>query len=469
MHPTLRLGLVCIALCSGALLAAADRPNLLVILSDDHSAAHVGAYGNPDVRTPRLDRLASEGARLDRAYVTSPQCAPSRSSLVTGRMPMAIGTSRFSATVPPEVISLPELLRNAGYFTGFAGRPYHLDGSRNTPAPIRDHLRSEGLITFARRLDFLRESENDPQALAQWEEFLRTRPQDRPFYLQLGFSDPHRILTAPKVHDPTTLTLPPHYPDTPLVRADLAAYYDEVARLDGNVGRVLDRLEAEGLTASTLVVFMGDNGASQFRGKGNLTELGIRVPLIVRWPGVVPAGSATGTLFSGEDLTPTLLAAAGIEPPPSMTGRALLGAWTGSAFVPREHVLAERGAHGVALPYNAALFDVGRTVVTSRYKLIYNATWQLPYAALDFGNQPVWKDLEERHAAGTLEEPFRTLYFAPHRPMFELYDLAADPWELVNLSGRPELREHENALRLVLCRWMIRDRDHAPLPLPISP
>jgi N-sulfoglucosamine sulfohydrolase len=450
---------------------AANEPtpvaqNILVILSDDQSVPHLGVYGNPDIKTPRLDALAAEGLRLDRAYVTCPQCAPSRSSFVTGRSPVAITTSRFSATVPREVKTMPDYTRAAGIYSGFAGRPYHMDGSRNTPEPIKQFARELGLITFPDRLDFLKESENDTQAVAQFREFLDAVPAGKRFYLQLGFSDPHRIFTAPKVHDPATLTLPPTYPDTPLVRADLAAYYDEVARLDGNVGRVLDLLAERGLAENTLVVFLGDNGASQFRGKGNLNEMGIRVPAIIRWPGHVKPGSSSATLFSGEDLTPTLLAAAGLPVPADMTGRNLLDAWLDRPFTPRTELFAERGAHGVALPWNTALFDLGRVVVTDRYKLIYNVTWQLPYGPLDFGGQPMWRDLEARHAAGTLPEPFNTLYFAPQRPMFELYDLQSDPWELKNLAGQAEHYALETELRLKLCHWMMQERDYAPLPLP---
>src|SRR3954463_7302384 len=111
---------------------AADpaRPNILVVLSDDHSAAHVGCYGNSDIRTPNLDRFAAQGMRFDRAYVACPQCVPSRAAIMTGRSPVAIQMTRFSAPLPAEVKVFPELLRAAGYFAGVAGRTYHLDGSR---------------------------------------------------------------------------------------------------------------------------------------------------------------------------------------------------------------------------------------------------------------------------------------------------------------------------------------------------
>src|SRR5436305_8026864 len=120
-------------LLGASLLAAAEtspRPNVLIVLSDDQSVPHVGCYGNKDIKTPNIDRFAAEGMRFDRAYVTCPQCVPSRASMMTGRSPVAIGMTRFSAPLPAEVPIYPQLMRAKGYFAGVAGRTYHLDGAR---------------------------------------------------------------------------------------------------------------------------------------------------------------------------------------------------------------------------------------------------------------------------------------------------------------------------------------------------
>src|SRR5438270_148445 len=118
-----------------AAVSAAERPNVLVVLTDDHSVPHVGCYGNAEIRTPNLDRFAAQGMRFDRAYVTCPQCVPSRASLMTGRSPVAIQMTRFSAPLPAEVPVFPELLRAHGYFAGVAGRTYHLDGAAGNRLP----------------------------------------------------------------------------------------------------------------------------------------------------------------------------------------------------------------------------------------------------------------------------------------------------------------------------------------------
>src|SRR5262249_18290668 len=158
---------------------------------------------------------------------------------------------------------------------------------------------------------------------------------------------------------------------------------------------VLKELEDRKLAEDTLVLFMGDNGASQFRGKGTLYEFGVRVPLVVRWPGKVKPGSSADELVSGEDLAPTLLEAAGLTPPKEMTGKSFLKRLLDMPFAGRKYVFAERGAHGSGLPTNSAAFDLGRCVVTQKHKLIYNALWQIPYWPVDFAGDPHWKELQQ--------------------------------------------------------------------------
>jgi len=463
-------------LCLLAVLAPAaarpeERPNILLVLSDDHSVPHVGCYGNKDVRTPALDRFAARGLRFDRAYVACPQCVPSRAALMTGRSPVAIQMTRFSAPLPADVVTYPELLRAQGYYTGLCGRTFHLDGSGNMPAETQKVFEQHNLKTFHARVDYLRSS-SQKLAVAEMKEFLGQAPKGKPFFLQLCFNDPHRPLDAnaiPEPHDPAKLALPGHYPDTRLVREDFARYYDEIARMDAEFAKVLAVLDEFGVAENTLVAFMGDNGASQLRGKGTLYEFGVHVPLIVRWPGKVKAGGATSELISGEDLAPTFLEAAGAVPPKEMTGRSFAKLLRGEPFEGRKYVFSERGAHGAALPSNSANFDLGRCVATRTHKLIYNALWQIPYCPVDFAGDPFWKELQQLHEAGKLAPELDRLYFAPTRPMFELYDLSADPCEMANLIGKKEAAEVEHELKAALNEWMILNRDFLPLPLPPRP
>ncbi len=445
------------------------RPNVLLVLTDDHSAAHVGAYSNPDIKTPSLDAFAKEGMRFERMYVTAPQCVPSRASLMTGRSPVALQMTRFSAPLSIEYKTWLELLRGSGYFTGVAGRSYHLDSSQRLPPESQVVFDKHRLKTCERRLDFVKVGGAPAQALAQYREFLDLA-KGKPFALQLCSSDPHRELDANAIaapHDPNKIKLPAHYPDTPGVRADFARYYDEIARFDAFFAEALAELDKRGLARNTIVVFAGDNGASQFRGKGTLYEYGVRVPLIVRWPGKVKAGAVSKELISGEDLAPTFLEACGLKPLPEMTGRSFLKLLRGEPHTGRRYVFAERGAHGSGLPNGTAPFDLGRVVIGQRYKLIYNALWQLPYQPVDFKGAAFWKELQQMHKDGKLPAEMSRLYFSPTRPMFELFDLEADPSEFKNLINSPEHAGVARELKAALQEWMIMERDYLPLPVPV--
>jgi len=321
------------------------------------------------------------------------------------------------------------------------------------------------LRTFSDRLDFVKTAGQVNKCVDQFREFLDTVPKDQPFALQLCFHDPHRAYDAPKVHDPKTITLPRHYPDTEKVRADFAAYYDEIARLDGHFKLVLEELDKRKLAENNLVLFQGDNGAAQWRGKGTLYEFGIMVPLLVRWPGVTKGGTSSSELISGEDLAPTLLEACGEKPLKEMTGKSFAALLKGEKFDGRKYVFAERGAHGQGLPGQSSTFDLGRVVVSKTHKLVYNATYHLPYHGVDFGNSEMFKEVQQLAKSKMLPDPLNALYDGRPRKMIEVFDLTNDPSEFVNLAGKPETAEVEKELRAALLEWMILERDFLPLPV----
>jgi arylsulfatase A-like enzyme len=451
-------------------------PNILFVLSDDHSVPHLGCYGDPNVMTPNFDRFAAEAVRFNRAYTTAPQCAPSRKSILSGRSPVALQQTLFTLPLQADVVLFPELLKKEkGYHTGLVGRSHHLDGDSKETI-LQDIHRERDLKTTARRFDTCQiatggnGNETGNNALAQYRGFLDSVPAGKPFFLQLCFSDPHRgwdDAFHPHRHDPAKLKLPAHFPDLPAVRQDLANYYDEVARLDHHFGLVLEELDKRGLSANTIVLFIGDNGASQLRGKGTLYEFGLNVPLLVRWPGIAKP-AVSDALVSGEDLAPTMLEAVGITPPEIMTGRSFLPLLKGGQYTPRTHVFGERGPH-VGLPTQSASFDQSRTVIGPRYKLIYNALWQIPYHPVDFAGTPAWTSIASAKKAGKLPDAMARLYLQPTRPMFELYDLEKDPAEMVNLYDSVEHATIREDLRKHLVEWMILERDHLPLPLKPQP
>jgi len=466
------------ALLAARPLAAAQRPNtrpnILLILSDDHSRPFVGCYGNPTIRTPNLDRFAGEGMRFDRAFTAAPQCVPSRAALMSGRSPVAVRMGRFNSPLPPEVVTLPEHLRAQGYFTGICRRNFHLDGpgpGRLTPE-VQEIYDKHKLMTFDRRVDYLDRNSGPNQTVAKVTEFFDRVPKEKPFFLWLNFNDPHHVWDKLGTHDPAKIYLPPTLPDLPGVRGDLARYYDEVARMDGEFQSVVDLLKARGTADNTIVVFMGDNGYAFPHGKGSLYDLGLNVPLIVRWPGTVRNGSATSELISGEDIAPTLLEAAGAAVPKEMSGRSFLKLLRGESHQGRRYIFGQRLHHGSSIfdeNTKASGFDLSRCVRSQRHKLIYNCTPHMVYQPVDSANDPGWREMVEAHKAGRLAPVFDRSYFTHPRPVVELYDLEKDPAELHNLAGRPEHAALEHELKLALQEKMILDYDFLPLPLPITP
>src|SRR4029453_4339178 len=281
--------------------------------------------------------------------------------------------------------------------------------------------------------------------------------------------DPHHPWNAPAEFrpDPARLKLPAHWPDLPGVREQVADYCAEVNRVDRTIAGLLEILEKRGLLDKTLIVFAGDNGQALPHGKGSLYDPGSTVPLLIRWPGVVKPGGDSRELISNEDIAPTLLAAAGLSPHERMSGVSFLPLLKGEQHTRRKYIFVERGPHGTApvtVNMTNAGYDLSRAVRSERYKFIYNCTPWIPYAPVDWAGVPAWKQIKEASAAGTLAEGLRSTYFATPRPVYELYDLTADPSELNNLSGKPELASTERELRIALAEKMIVVSDSPPLP-----
>ncbi|MEM7143882.1 MAG: sulfatase [Verrucomicrobiota bacterium] len=452
------------------------RPNVLLVLSDDHSVPHVGAYGDVNCErlgiTPNLDAFAAEGMRFERAYTAAPQCAPSRTAIFAGRSPVGIGATRFAQPARPGVVFFTDVLRKNGYWTALDGRHQHLDGKNRDAEHIIVELEALGVRgeVFEDRFDhFVRGTSTKGEVLERVPEMvgavLDEVPEGKPFFLYFGFSQPHRKWGEDHEGiDPAALVLPADWPDLPEVRLDYARYLAEVRDLDRGFGSVMGVLEERGIAEDTMVIFMGDNGEALLRGKGTLYGRGTHVPLLVRWPGKVESGSVSEILVSGVDLAPTILAAAGLEPAEGMTGVNFLPALLGKPFAGREYVYAERGWHAGPLGRTDGL-DLSRSVTSKRYNFIYNATPEKVYSPVDMSSNIGWVAMQAAREAGKLGKEYERLYFENPRPVFELYDLEEDPFELENLAGEKAVREVEEAMRGALDVWMIREGDYLPLPI----
>ena len=471
MNKTIILGLFSIPAIS--LATEQQKPNVLIIISDDHSVPFVGCYNNRDIKTPNLDKFAKEGMVFWRGYVTCPQSAPSRASILTGRSPIITMATRFAAPLDKSVITYPEyLIKEAGYYAGLCGRTHHLDGIPGAKGSFTyEFYQKRQLSTMESRMQYVKVAGGDEEGgnnkmLAQFYEFMEVRDKNKPFYLQFCFTDPHRPYTAPKVHDPNALTLPYQYPDTKGVREDFAAYYDEIHRADITFGKAMEYLDKNGLRENTIVIFLGDNGAAQFRGKGTLYEFGINVPLIIRWPGVVKPGGVFREVISMEDLAPTVMEAAGLKPKPDMTGISFLPILKGNPAPTRKYAFAERGPHAQGLPSQVDnSFDQARVIVSKDYKLIYNCQPTIRHAPVDFAGMPFYKELIDMNEKGQLDQKFVKFYFYTSRPLLELYDLKKDPYETNNVATNKAYLDVKEELLKELILWMIQERDYLPLPI----
>ncbi|HEY3439570.1 MAG TPA: sulfatase [Paludibaculum sp.] len=439
-------------------------PNVLFVLSDDHSYPYLGAYGADWLSTPNLDQFAREGLLFQNAFTAAPQCVPSRTAIMSGRSPVAARMGRFSSPLPADIPVAPELLRTRGYYTGVAGRYFHLDGVVN-PTPTTGTVYDDyGLRTWKRRVDFL-DISSQAQTTGLFDQFLTAAPASRPWFFWANYSDPHHPWDKETVpRDRARVQVPPHLPDLPGVRDDLARYGGEIERADRSFGELMSVLRKHGQEAGTLVLFMGDNGMAFPHGKGSLYDPGLHVPLIARWPGHVKPG-VTNNLISGEDLAATFLDAGCAAAPTAMTGRSFYPLLTGAHYNPRDYVFGARFHHGNS-PFTpqsrADTFDLSRCVRSARFKLIYNVTPDMEYWPVDSANDPGWQQILAAHRGGSLRPEYERAYFHRRRPVLELYDLEKDPAELNNLAGHAEYRDQQAALSAALQEKMILDQDFVP-------
>ncbi len=443
---------------------ASAPPNILFVLSDDHSYPYLGAYGANWMSTPALDRFAAEGLLFERAFQAAPQCVPSRTAMMTGRSPVAARMGRFSSPLPADIRTVPEVLRGRGYHTGVCGRYFHLDGVVNPSPETAQVYDRHSMRTWKKRIDYL-DISGQPATPERLEAFLSQAPQGRPWFFWINYSDPHHVWDAGagKV-EAAKIKLPPHLPDLPGVRSDLARYCGEVERADRSFAEAMAILGKHGMAENTLVVFMGDNGMAFPHGKGSLYDPGLHVPLIARWPGRIKPGK-TDALISGEDIAATFMDAGGAPPPDGVTGRSFLPLLTGRPYAPREHIFGARLFHGngaIGPDTKASTWDLSRCVRSRRYKLIYNVTPWMEYWPVDSGQDPGWQEILAAHQAGTLLPAHERAYFTRPRPVLELYDLEKDPGELENLAGRADLREVQQNLMVALLEKQIIDHDFIP-------
>jgi arylsulfatase A-like enzyme len=441
-----------LASASGSAAERIERPNVVLILADDLGYGDLGCYGSTTIATPRLDRMAAEGLKLTDFYVASPFCSPSRAALLTGRLPARCGVPYvlFPAEhtgLPPEEITIAEVLRNAGYATGCIGK-WHLGWRRElrpqqqgfqeyfgllhtndieewTPGKAFHQLSSFEPLTLREGNDIVEQPVDQSQLTTNYTaraiKFLRTHRAE-PFFLFLSHTMPH---------------IPQYASEKFAGRSKDGIYGDAIEELDASVGAVLDELEALDLAKKTLVIFTSDNGAglrgkgprpnSRFpgrdfggsngplkAGKGTTWEGGVRVPCLVRWPGRIAAGRVETTLCSAMDFFPTIASLAGAKPSSDRTFDGVdISAMLTEGRPPDERLIPHD--FGVQL----------QAVRRGNWKLI------VPIVALPAMRVPsIWFD----HQPGLFEKQHRLW------PKAALYDVSNDPGETTDVAAaHPEV------------------------------
>jgi len=411
-----------------------ERPNILWFSMEDTNP-RFGCYGDEVAQTPNIDRLAAEGCRFPNAFSTSGVCAPSRSAIITGMYQTAIGTHHmrtthtnafspnmptpYSAVLPHYVKTFTEYLRGAGYY---CTNNRKTDYQFTPPFTAWDELDGD----------------------AHW----RNRPEGMPFFAVFNPTNTHEsgmwAEKTPTVEtDPNKVEIPPYLPDTPKTREALAKQYDNIARSDAALGDLLKQLEEDGLLENTIIFLWSDHGEGLPRGKRWPYDRGIRIPLIVRWPGKLEAGSVTDQLVSLVDLGPTVLSLCDVPRPAHLHGQPFLG----PEKQEREYIFAARDRHDES-------YDMVRVTRDKRFKYMRNYYHQNPYLLwIPYRNKhAILEEMWTLHNEGKLEGP-QNLMFQNPRPPEELYDTENDPWEINNLADDPEHQGTLERLRKTLDDW----------------
>ena len=453
---TLVLALLVSTFVIRASSSAAERPNILWFVVDDMSA-HFSCYGERLIQTPAVDKLAAEGTRFTRAYVTAPVCSACRSALITGMYQTTIGAhhhrsgrGELKIHLPEGVAPVPELFQQAGYFTCI--------GSGLAEATQGKKKKKAGLG----KTDYNFEYDGTIYNSQDW-----AGRGEKPFFMQVqlsggklrgGTDASARKLSQEaeksfgKAVQPDDVTLPPFYPRDPVLLRDWAAYLDSVRFTDQHVGRVIARLEKEGLLENTLVIFMTDHGISHARGKQFLYDEGTHIPFVVRGPGVAK-GAVRDDLVMQIDMAALSLAAARIPIPPKMQARDIFA----KDYQPRESIFAARDRCDETV-------ERLRSVRTDKFLYIRNFHPQRPHLQPNAykDGKSIVQTLRSLHAEGKLPAISESLLFSPTRPAEELYDGKSDPFQLTNLAGNPEFKSQLESHRSKLDQWMIDTQDKGP-------
>lgn len=395
----------------------ADRPNILWILAED-ICPDLSCYGVKGVKTPHLDKFASQGIRFTRAFTTAPVCSASRSAMMTGFHQNYIGAHQHRTgkkkPLPYGIKPIPHLLAEAGYYTCLMTR------------------KTDCNFTTTKSLFMGKD----------WKQ----RKSGQPFFAQYTSSGTHRRWKRDpnRPIDIKDVEIPPYYPDNDFVRRDWANGLEQIQLMDRDVGRLLKRLDDEGLAENTVVFFIGDHGRCHIRGKQFLYDGGLHIPMIMRWPGNVKPGQVCDDMVTSIDICATVLQAAGVKPQPKLHGESLLR--PGRAG--RKYIFAARDKMD-------STHDAMRAIRSKDFKYILNLMPERAYCQLNEYKErsyPMLALMNVMNMKGQLT-PEQAHFMAAKKPAEELYDLRGDPHEVHNVADEAAYQDARKRLRAELDKW----------------
>ncbi|HEV8606447.1 MAG TPA: sulfatase [Tepidisphaeraceae bacterium] len=424
-----------------------NKPNFLFIVGED-TGPDLGCYGDTLAHTPNLDRLASQGARFTRCFTHAPVCAPSRSGLITGQYPTTLGSHhmRSKLITPPPMFT--DYLRKAGYSVAWPGKTdFNFDVPDGAFDSTKPWLQNPPKQPFFAYINLFQTHESQIRIDSDREA-----------------KTTHAKLTAAlkpsQRQDPAKMILPPFYPDDPIIRRQIANYYELVTATDHRAGEVLAALDQHNLTDNTVVFYFGDHGRGIPRYKRWIYDTGIHVALLVRCPGLIRPGTVRDDLVSFIDFAPTLLTLAGQPIPSQMQGQPFFAESGQPPTKPRQYIFAARDRMDET-------FDRIRCVRDARYKYIRNFHPELPYAQQINYNElnPTMQAWRAANKAGALNET-QQLFFAKTKSPEELYDCDNDPYEVRNLANSkdPDDQARLKQLRAALDQWIADTHDLGEVP-----
>ena len=424
------------------------QPNILWITCEDLSPI-LGCYGDRVANTPNIDLFAQNAVRFTNAYASAPICTPARSSLITGVYASSMGTHHLRGVVPKsdKIKCFTEFLREKGYYcTNNVKEDYNFI----TPEEAWD------------------ESSDS----AHW----RNRKPEQPFFSVFNFMVTHQSQTRYGIEklneinstldekdriNPDDVEIPPYYPDTPIVRNNIASLYTQVHIMDKKFQEIINQLEEDGLRENTIIFFYSDHGTGLPRGKGYLHDTGIKVPLIIEFPekykhySPAKAGAFSDELVNFIDFPPTVLSLTGIDPPKHMQGNPFLGQYKKDS---NDYVVSIRDRRDEVLMFS-------RSIRTDKYHYIRNFLPHRPRMQRNFYSEitPIRQELRRLDNLGLLQSNEDWL-MEDSVPVDELYDTETDPHELNNLAQEAEHLEIMELLKRNLFSWMVETKDLGLVP-----